>query len=108
MRSKPPPNHQATVCPSRTARKWRTLACVVGTCGLRGWKTSDTPTARQDAPASSGRAARSEEHTSELQSLMRIPYAVFCLKTKPTSLMSTYHPVIFLKTKHYTHKIHTT
>src|SRR3546814_6506460 len=26
-----------------------------------------------------GRAARSEEHTSELQSLMRISYAVFCL-----------------------------
>src|SRR3546814_4072532 len=28
--------------------------------------------------------ARSEEHTSELQSLMRISYAVFCLKTKTT------------------------
>src|SRR3546814_1320727 len=27
-------------------------------------------------------ARRSEEHTSELQSLMRISYAVFCLKTK--------------------------
>src|SRR3546814_2079669 len=27
-------------------------------------------------------AYRSEEHTSELQSLMRISYAVFCLKTK--------------------------
>src|SRR3546814_9139186 len=27
--------------------------------------------------------ARSEEHTSELQSLMRSSYAVFCLKTKP-------------------------
>src|SRR3546814_1275997 len=27
-------------------------------------------------------ALRSEEHTSELQSLMRISYAVFCLKTK--------------------------
>src|SRR3546814_2406240 len=27
--------------------------------------------------------ARSEEHTSELQSLMRISYAVFCLKKKP-------------------------
>src|SRR3546814_2949134 len=27
-------------------------------------------------------ARRSEEHTSELQSLMRIPYAVFCLKKK--------------------------
>src|SRR3546814_8366550 len=30
----------------------------------------------------SGRAQRSEEHTSELQSLMRISYAVFCLKKK--------------------------
>src|SRR3546814_2509531 len=29
-----------------------------------------------------GRAVRSEEHTSELQSLMRISYAVFCLKKK--------------------------
>src|SRR3546814_9043586 len=29
-----------------------------------------------------GRMARSEEHTSELQSLMRISYAVFCLKNK--------------------------
>src|SRR3546814_10480046 len=28
---------------------------------------------------------RSEEHPSELQSLMRISYAVFCLKTKPTT-----------------------
>src|SRR3546814_3814494 len=36
------------------------------------------------------RGQRSEEHTSELQSLMRISYAVFCLKkkkkTKPTHL----------------------
>src|SRR3546814_3790129 len=32
---------------------------------------------------------RSEEHTSELQSLMRISYAVFCLK-KNTTLDSTY------------------
>src|SRR3546814_4357410 len=29
-----------------------------------------------------GRPLRSEEHTSELQSLMRISYAVFCLKNK--------------------------
>src|SRR3546814_9135992 len=34
----------------------------------------------QDLPAQSGE--RSEEHTSELQSLMRISYAVFCLKKK--------------------------
>src|SRR3546814_18316016 len=31
-----------------------------------------------------GAAPRSEEHTSELQSLMRISYAVFCLKKKKT------------------------
>src|SRR3546814_21046484 len=36
------------------------------------------PRRRRVAPA----AARSEEHTSELQSLMRISYAVFCLKKK--------------------------
>src|SRR3546814_7837345 len=32
--------------------------------------------------------ARSEEHTSELQSLMRISYAVFCLNKKKTELMN--------------------
>src|SRR3546814_6825496 len=31
------------------------------------------------------RQQRSEEHTSELQSLMRISYAVFCLKKKKTN-----------------------
>src|SRR3546814_9182500 len=34
------------------------------------------------APRASRCARRSEEHTSELQSLMRISYAVFCLKQK--------------------------
>src|SRR3546814_4510362 len=34
-------------------------------------------------------ALRSEEHTSELQSLMRISYAVFCLKKKKNTLMHT-------------------
>src|SRR3546814_2881404 len=34
-------------------------------------------------------AGRSEEHTSELQSLMRISYAVFCLKKKIYSLIYT-------------------
>src|SRR3546814_10072514 len=32
------------------------------------------------------RCGRSEEHTSELQSLMRISYAVFCLKKKNTRI----------------------
>src|SRR3546814_9995735 len=34
--------------------------------------------------AASGLLRRSEEHTSELQSLMRISYALFCLKKKKT------------------------
>src|SRR3546814_3242940 len=34
------------------------------------------------------RLLRSEEHTSELQSLMRISYAVFCLKKQTTSSMT--------------------
>src|SRR3546814_1345754 len=38
---------------------------------------------RRGQPAGGrARAGRSEEHTSELQSLMRISYAVFCLKKK--------------------------
>src|SRR3546814_4758459 len=69
---------------------------------LNTWTTNiaDTSNRYQGAPVRSGsmtimsghepdienalsRAlARSEEHTSELQSLMRISYAVFCLKTK--------------------------
>src|SRR3546814_1774236 len=35
-------------------------------------------------PGAVGTGIRSEEHTSELQSLMRISYAVFCLKKKKT------------------------
>src|SRR3546814_5619171 len=35
-------------------------------------------------------AGRSEEHTSELQSLMRISYAVFCLKKKTTTTLNRY------------------
>src|SRR3546814_1413437 len=43
-------------------------------------------------PAWAWRQARSEEHTSELQSLMRISYAVFCLKKKNTTpSVALYH-----------------
>src|SRR3546814_3978972 len=37
-------------------------------------------------PVAATRSNRSEEHTSELQSLMRISYAVFCLKKKKTNI----------------------
>src|SRR3546814_10214789 len=40
----------------------------------------------------SSRSGRSEEHTSELQSLMRISYAVFCLKKK-TKISIIHHEI---------------
>src|SRR3546814_8737894 len=40
------------------------------------------PTPSSPPPATTSACYRSEEHTSELQSLMRISYAVFCLTTK--------------------------
>src|SRR3546814_9604130 len=49
---------------------------------------------------------RSEEHTSELQSLMRISYAVFCLKKK-----KKYHKIntnSIIKLIHYTYKYYFT
>src|SRR3546814_9502619 len=42
------------------------------------WPSSDATS----IPYIAGAFERSEEHTSELQSLMRISYAVFCLKTQ--------------------------
>src|SRR3546814_4157987 len=42
------------------------------------------------------RFTRSEEHTSELQSLMRISYAVFCLKKKITTIISLYNDRIHI------------
>src|SRR3546814_3912781 len=55
----PPPAHPVVFTGSSSVRMWASLA-------------ADFP--RQPV--------RSEEHTSELQSLMRISYAVFCLKKK--------------------------
>src|SRR3546814_4544567 len=42
----------------------------------------------------SGAEARSEEHTSELQSLMRISYAVFCLKKKNNKIQNVTNDII--------------
>src|SRR3546814_8238711 len=44
--------------------------------------------------------ARSEEHTSELQSLMRISYAVFCLKKKKTNEINIQPVIIHTTTSH--------
>src|SRR3546814_8235040 len=45
-----------------------------------------------DTASAGDKSMRSEEHTSELQSLMRISYAVFCLKKKNTQKSNTKTP----------------
>src|SRR3546814_6748631 len=58
-------------------------------CGSMGSKGAEIADAMADAAARSPKpfnVSRSEEHTSELQSLMRISYAVFCLKKKKTCI----------------------
>src|SRR3546814_6126915 len=47
-----------------------------------GYGTAIATTMDGTQPCLSDSATRSEEHTSELQSLMRLSYAVFCLKQK--------------------------
>src|SRR3546814_2713408 len=49
---------------------------------VRSANGEDLPTPFNEHPCVGRRRPRSEEHTSELQSLMRISYAVFCLKKK--------------------------
>src|SRR3546814_9208213 len=65
---------------------WETMYHVmVHSCGMKGNKMN-IKTVGKSGQISLGKALagmdRSEEHTSELQSLMRISYAVFCLKKK--------------------------
>src|SRR3546814_5474952 len=55
-----------------------------------------------------GEADRSEEHTSELQSLMRISYAVFCLKKKKNhTMLDTTYTKIYKKQSNNTTKENT-
>src|SRR3546814_3035924 len=58
----------------------RFLSPAIFLIGLLSHQAAKHRTAQ--APGASCACSRSEEHTSELQSLMRISYAVFCLKKK--------------------------
>src|SRR3546814_8724348 len=66
--------------PSRAARssRWPTRGAI---CATR----SSTSLSSSPKYSADTLMIRSEEHTSELQSLMRISYAVFCLQKKKTS-----------------------
>src|SRR3546814_6336309 len=54
----------------------------VSSAGARPWQAPSSLGSHTRSAGSESSTKRSEEHTSELQSLMRISYAVFCLKKK--------------------------
>src|SRR3546814_2864054 len=58
--------------------------------GGRGVAEFRNPALHRERQHGRARGGRSEEHTSELQSLMRISYAVFCLKKKKRTAYTTH------------------
>src|SRR3546814_6368327 len=64
--------------------RWRNreFSCASSFCCLRNLRSCIQPQFRAKIIGLAKQFGRSEEHTSELQSLMRISYAVFCLKKK--------------------------
>src|SRR3546814_3375630 len=70
-------NHRCKAAGKRSRAEYR----VEGIRG-KGQSRPRRPPRRQARPGSRSGRFRSEEHTSELQSLMRTSYAVFCLKKK--------------------------
>src|SRR3546814_8222657 len=86
-----PARHVITV--GGTNGKGSTVAFIEAIARAAGWKvgayTSPHLLAYNERVRIDGHDAdRSEEHTSELQSLMRISYAVFCLKKKKNKKMN--------------------
>src|SRR3546814_9640030 len=67
-------------------------------------RTSRTEPSTFDTCASATILCRSEEHTSELQSLMRISYAVFCLKKKKQTTNTSYTIYLQIEPLHYNKK----
>src|SRR3546814_2099085 len=95
MATIPPPEGEEPVMPAATPKapsplsfpdfryfwlaRFTAVMATIAMVVVIGYQLYDT--ARSDYGMSI-KEARSEEHTSELQSLMRISYAVFCLKKK--------------------------
>src|SRR3546814_6087361 len=76
----PPPSRAGWIC-ELVAEEQGGCIILATPClrhAVQDGQPAPIPEARSEPP----QATRSEEHTSELQSLMRISYAVFCLKKK--------------------------
>src|SRR3546814_7425685 len=63
-------------------RRRHLLAILDGEIWVQGFSEPEAGSDLASLKATARREGRSEEHTSELKSLMRISYAVFCLKKK--------------------------
>src|SRR3546814_6277447 len=74
----------------RPPRSTRTDTLFPYTTLFRSTRGADWPPAPISVHQSWSTEIRSEEHTSELQSLMRISYAVFCLKKKKQADLTTH------------------
>src|SRR3546814_7998596 len=62
------------------------------------WRSPAVPTSKVVGVVGATTGTRSEEHTSELQSLLRISYAVFSLKKKTHHLITLLYDILFLST----------
>src|SRR3546814_8131206 len=85
FRSAKPVRSPMTPPPSATSvvlRSHFSLSSISNTCIRLAQFFSSSPSGKTTETTCLPAASRSEEHTSELQSLMRISYAVFCLKKK--------------------------
>src|SRR3546814_5904769 len=97
-----PPRSTRTVSLFPYTTLFRSFASF-GSCSVGRYKGCHVSFAC-DSPAHRGRhcrravlsGRRSEEHTSELQSLMRISYAVFCLKKKKYIHLKNYHKTHYI------------
>src|SRR3546814_1007044 len=69
----------------RVLHSWQWSACFGSTGAKHDGQYSKARCPRAKNVTEESSKSRSEEHTSELQSLMRISYAVFCLKKKTTN-----------------------
>src|SRR3546814_8846998 len=77
------------VQPRLYARGRSALSLGLSAFGRGGSEHASASAGKGLGSARGGHHRRSEEHTSELQSLMRISYAVFCLKKKKKRIQST-------------------
>src|SRR3546814_7056001 len=78
--AEPPPAPKTAITPEQARSGFRTDEELTTYADITTYNNFYEFGTRKNDPSDAAKTLRSEEHTSELQSLMRISYAVFCLK----------------------------